>query len=131
MAENLREYLEAHRPRGFTSEPQYFGDGDFVTYFVKNDLHYAQRIDSLLTVYLSEETDELVGCKIKGVRRIVGEIGDFGVLVRDQVNRITLGLLVLTAATLAELSKRVRYAEVARHLGRAEMTTATLPVVAA
>ena len=54
---------------------------------------YAERVDELLTVYLSVEEHALVGCKIKGARRLLKTLGDFGVCI-DSKN-VSVNSLVL------------------------------------
>ena len=66
----LSEYVRSHPPKGFTSRPIYFLDGEFATFYVSNRRAYAERVDELLTVYRDVETHELTGCKIKGVRSV-------------------------------------------------------------
>ncbi len=47
----------------------YDEDGDCVEFLAKPDDFYAERIDDLVTVYYSQETNEIVGSLIKGVSR--------------------------------------------------------------
>src|SRR5262245_22916350 len=77
MAKNLSEHLDERPAKGFRPVPHYFPSGDFVSYFFRNDRCYARQVDELLTVYLAFGSDELVGCKIKGVKHILRAAGDF------------------------------------------------------
>ncbi len=72
-AETLDEYLKRRKPKsnGFKAVPHYFPDGDFISCFTSDEWRYAKQIGERLTVYYSDETDEVVGCKIKGVRAIM------------------------------------------------------------
>ena len=81
MAQDLDEYLKTHPPKGFRPVPHYFAQGDFVTFYFRNDPCFAQRVDDLLTVFVAFDTRELVGCKIKGVKHILQTAGEFGVTV--------------------------------------------------
>lgn len=45
----------------------YVPAGDYLSVLLKDEPYFAQRIDNMLTVYLSMATKDLVGCKIKGV----------------------------------------------------------------
>lgn len=45
----------------------YDPDGDCIEFVFKPDNFYARRIDDLLTVYYSQENEEIVGSLIKGV----------------------------------------------------------------
>ena len=64
----FHNYLKSSPQKGFKSLPFYSKDGDFLTYYVDGSDHYEERIDNVLTVYRSFDSDELVGFKIKGVR---------------------------------------------------------------
>src|SRR5437764_1273068 len=83
MAEDLKHYLQEHSCQGFRPIPHYFAAGDFVTYYFRNERCYAQRVDELLTVYLGQGTNELVGCKIIGVKHILETASTFGVTVHE------------------------------------------------
>lgn len=45
----------------------YDPDGDCIEFIAKPDPFYAERIDDRVTVYYSQETDEVIGSFIKGV----------------------------------------------------------------
>lgn len=79
MAQNLTEYLAGRKCQGFKAVPHYFPGGDFVTCYFSNEECFEQRVDDLLTVYLSMDTKELVGCKITGVKHVLQTAADFGV----------------------------------------------------
>jgi hypothetical protein len=113
MVQNLKQYLKEHKCKGFNPVPHYFPNGDFVSYFFRNDRCRAQRVDDLLTVYLAIETDELVGCKIKGVRHILETAGNFGVALDDGDLRLGLFFFV-GAATAKDEDQKRRYDELGR-----------------
>lgn len=52
----------------------YDSDGDCIEFLSKPEPFYAERIDDLLTVYYSQETDEIIGSLIKGASRFCNEI---------------------------------------------------------
>ena len=79
MEQTLNEYLRTHQCQGFRPVPHYFADGDFLTYYVRDEPHFARRIDELLTIYLSVNTKELIGCKVKGVKHLLQMAGEFSV----------------------------------------------------
>jgi hypothetical protein len=99
MANDLMDYLAGKEARNFRPHPQYSRDGDFLTFFFRDDDAIAKRVDELLTVYVSAETDELVGAKIKGVQRILSTLGDFGVTIKDA--KLTLGMLFLAGMAVS------------------------------
>jgi len=99
MGESLKEYIKNHPARGFRSQPHYFQEGDFVAYYIKEDVAYEERIGELVTIYRSMKSNEMVGCKIKGLKRIMKTLGDFGMLrVMIKDGKVSLGLLFMGAA---------------------------------
>jgi hypothetical protein len=79
--------------------------------YFKNAGSYGRRIDHLLTVYLAFDTNELVGCQVTGVRRLLNKVGAFGWrLARDKVD---LGMFFyLLASRSIESESKQRYLEV-------------------
>jgi hypothetical protein len=128
MAENLNEYLKSHQARGFRKTPHYVAHGDFVTYYFRNDPCYAQRVDDLLTVFVTFGTKELVGCKIKGIKHILQTAGDFGIALAD--GNVRLGMFFFVGAALAkDEAQRSLYEQIGQHakeatLDRKELETA-------
>jgi hypothetical protein len=112
----LAEYL-AEKPncKGFNARPHYFQDGDFVSYYFREDPAFEERIDELLTIYFSMDTGEMVGCKIKGVRRILQELGNFSVTIEG--GNVTLGLLFVGAA-LVNPSQKGQYEKLGSEHGK-------------
>lgn len=55
----------------FRPQAVYDRDGDCIEFLVSNESFYAERIDTLVTVYRSQRTDEIVGSLIKGVSKIL------------------------------------------------------------
>ncbi len=129
MADELTNYLKGKKPKGFVSRPICSADGDFLSIHLRDEDAYSERVDELLTVYLSVENDSLVGCKIKGVRRLLKTLGDFGVGVRDE--DVGLNLLFLAGAAISSPRKRARYREMGRRAGNLRIPRKTLkPVLA-
>ena len=73
--EKLEDYLRENEPEGFRPFPCYVPENDSLTFFFRNHESFARRIDSLLTIYLSLDTEDLVGFEIKGVRHILSAKG--------------------------------------------------------
>ena len=110
MEQTLKEHVQTHTCQGFYPVPHYSALGDFLTYFFRDDRAYEQRVDELLTIYLSMETDELVGCKIKGVRHILRTAGDFDVTLDGA--GVRLGFFFFVGAAAAKDAKqKQRYEE--------------------
>jgi hypothetical protein len=128
MANELTEYLKAHPAQGFKSRPQYFADGDYVSYFLTDERCYARRIDSLLTLYHSLDTDEIVGCKIKGVRRLLQKLDQFGVMIQDDDGAV-LGLLFLAAqAETDDPKQKDVYEKIGQRIGQTRIEKSELAI---
>ncbi len=123
MATSLTEYLKGKKPRAFKARPIYSPDGDFITIYLSDEDSYAERVDELLTVYLSVETNSLVGCKIKGVRRLLKTLGDFGVIVHDK--SLSVNLLIIAGALFSPL-QREKYQQVGRQAGKMKIPKESL-----
>lgn len=109
MASELSEYVRANPPEGFRSRPYYSQEGDFLSVFFYDDDHFAERVDSVLTVYYSMEgRHKLVGCKVKGVRRILETLQHFNVVhtVQDGDAKVKIRILFLPGMALANDSQQ-------------------------
>jgi hypothetical protein len=69
-----RMILLARSAEKFVPTATYDRDGDCIEFLAKPDSFYAERVDDLVTVYYSHETNEVVGSLIKGVRRFCESI---------------------------------------------------------
>ena len=56
LKNDLDQYLAENPCKGFRPGPRYFPTGDYLTLYVKDGAVYAERVDDLLTVYLSMAT---------------------------------------------------------------------------
>jgi hypothetical protein len=110
MAQNLIDYLKAHSCEGFKPVPHYFASGDYLTLFLSDVRCRTQRVDETLSIYISEENGELVGCKIKGVRLMLDEASSFGVAV--DAGKLKLGFLFFIGAQMAKDEHKRKYYEV-------------------
>jgi hypothetical protein len=52
----------------------YDRDGDCIEFLAKPGNFYAERLDDLVTVYCSQETDEVIGSLIKGVSKFCTDL---------------------------------------------------------
>lgn len=116
MAADLMKYLEKTRPKGFAPRPYYGAEEDCLTFYFDNAESFARRVDDLLTLYLSVKTNELVGCQVKGVRKNLKRLGDFGISVKH--TKVRLDLFFHLLAYLAEKpAQRKRYLELSERTG--------------
>lgn len=84
-------------PQPFQPTATYIRSGDCIEFVARPGRYRAQRLDDLVTVYLSEENDEIVGSLIKGVsalyRQLAQRYPGFKINVED--GRIRLEHLFL------------------------------------
>src|SRR4051794_34529314 len=97
------DYLNGKELIGFESRPVYSRDGDFITLFLKDEDYHAERVDELLTVFHSTLTDELVGCKIKGIQLLLETLGRFGVSIED--GEVQMNFLFVAGALISPSMK--------------------------
>ena len=117
----LNEFLNENKmeTKAFVPSPLYTPEGDSLTFYIKDEESYRERIDELLTVYRSITTNLIIGCQIKGVRHKLDQLSKFLVTVTTQ--ELELGLLFL--AYMAEATdETVRHSyeflgEQAKNLG--------------
>ena len=82
-----RMTLLARPAEHFKPTATYDPDGDCIEFLAKPDPFYAERIDDLVTVYYSQETDDVIGSLIKGVsgfcRDILSKMPGFRIEIQD------------------------------------------------
>jgi hypothetical protein len=113
---DLERYLIENAPSGeFSPCAHYDRDADALTVFISNEPEYAKRLNSRVTAYLSEETDELMGCRIKGVRSVLEDIGSFDVALSHGRIKLKMLFVALHGPFASDPDARDAY----RQLGRA------------
>jgi len=82
-----RMMLLARPADRFEPTATYDPDGDCIEFFAKPDPFYAERVDDLVTVYYSQETNEVIGSLIKGVsgfcKSVLERMPGFRIEIRD------------------------------------------------
>ncbi len=66
--------LRARSAQRFKPTAAYDRDGDCIEFLASPDPFYAERVDDLVTVYYSQETHEVVGSLLKGVRTFCDQV---------------------------------------------------------
>lgn len=61
-------------PEPFQPTATYIPAGDCIEFVARPGRYHAQRVDDLVTVYLSEENNEVVGSLIKGVQALCKQL---------------------------------------------------------
>src|SRR4051794_30679429 len=113
MAAKLSKFLEAAKPHGFEPRPYYGSKEDSLTFYFDNAESYGKRVDELLTVFLAQKTNALVGCQVKGVRKNLKRLGDFGLSIKH--GKVRLDLFFHLLAFLAEKpAQRKQYLELSQ-----------------
>lgn len=90
MQTELEQLLSEHTE--FTPQPVYSPDGDFISVFMCDTECYSERVDDTLTVYKDDHSNELVGCKIKGVQSLLKKMDASGIMVQDEFRMTALFL---------------------------------------
>ncbi len=77
----------ASSTNSFKAGAYYDPDGDCIEFLIEPHDFYAERIDDLITVYYSRETNEIIGSLIKGVsslcKKLLNKYPGFIVEVQD------------------------------------------------
>ncbi len=115
QARELVDYIKSHPPEGDFSPCAYYGaEEDSLMFYFRNDPDYAKRLNSRVTVYLSMEDQELVGCQIKGVGRILRELGELDLTIRHGRIKLKIVLLAVMAPMVESEDTRQIYRELYR-----------------
>lgn len=121
VADFMRE-LERTEPPAFVAPQIHYGaQEDSLLFYFRSDESYAHRVDNIVTVFLSFEGNEPVGCQVKGLRRILESDGCLSVVIRKD-GKVRLGLFFHllafnapepeTRSLLVELGQRAKGIEV-------------------
>jgi len=92
-----RQVSEEFKPCAF-----YGREEDALVFYFRNDPDYAKRVNKWLTLYLAMDSNELVGCRVKGVRRVLEDIGNFGIDIGHKKVKLRILFLALLGAVPAE-----------------------------
>jgi hypothetical protein len=111
LKDRVEELLSAPR-KDFSPVAHYSAHGDFLKVLVKPDAAISERIDETLTIYRSISSNEVVGCKIKGVS-ILAE--NWHTLIDVDSDNIQFNFILLAAKPSAE--SRKLYYDVSKAVG--------------
>lgn len=99
----LIEFLKANRsakkfvPYCFLSK-----EADALTFYFEGDADYSKRLNDHITLFLSLESNEIVGCRIKGVQELLEDLPNY-----LHVNHGSIQLTVLFLAFRGGADKEV------------------------
>jgi hypothetical protein len=78
MATDLRGFLKARIGNvPFQPYVEISPEADALTFYFKPDADYSQRLTDHVTLYRAVQSNELVGCRIKGIRGILDDLPNF------------------------------------------------------
>ena len=128
MATEMNDYFKflsdaVARPGDFVPAPYYDLESDALFFYARDVPSYAKRLNSALTLYLAQEDNTLVGCKVKSVQRLLTHLDRlkrFGVSIVD--HKIKLGILLQFAlATPPEDPEMLAYEDQIDQYGDVEI----------
>ena len=112
----LSDLLTSFEPPASEFQPcAYYGaDEDALIFYFRPGRDYARRLNRLVTLYISLEDDELVGCQIEGVRSVLDELGDFNIEVEHRRLKLNILFLAYAGTVMDDPEARSAYRILAR-----------------
>ncbi len=93
--EEIRQFLSDNPPATEFAPYCYVSEAaDALTVHFKQDADYSEKLNDHITVYRSLETNEIVGCRVKGISGILQDLHNY-IMVRDKKGNIELALIFL------------------------------------
>lgn len=121
-AADLMEIINQHRREGPFRPYAYYGaEEDSLTVYFQGDADYAKRLNSRVTVFLSLDDDELVGCQIKSVRHVLEDIGWFDVSIKHGKVRVDMLFLACYGQFAGEPETRELYRRLGEQASRSRL----------
>jgi hypothetical protein len=104
-----KRLFDIAKPQPFDRPAAYYNRaGDCIEFLAKPDRFYATRVDDLVTVYYSEESGEVIGSVIKGIRDLLAKHPSMEVII--QSGRVQLSHLFIAGAMVSgiQMSEHTR-----------------------
>ncbi len=95
---------------------------DELTVYFEGDADYSKRLNDHITLYLSLESDEVVGCRVKGVSGIIEDLPNF---IRVNLNGVDLAIIFFAFRGGAEEEVCAAIKDLARVAGERNMVLQT------
>jgi len=108
---DLMAVIDKAQEGAFKPYACYGSEEDALTFYFKEDADYARRLNSRITIFLSQETNELVGCQIKSIRHVLEDLGWFDVDIQHGKVKLSL-LFVACHAEFEEPAARQYYRQI-------------------
>lgn len=94
--DQIASMLHECQGRAFTPYADLDEAADALTVYFANEPDYAKRLNDHITIYLSLDTDDIVGCRVKGIRDIVNDLPNY---IDVNTNGIGLSIVFLACRT--------------------------------
>jgi hypothetical protein len=115
QSDDLIRFIDSYKPAAEFRPWAYYGqEEDALMVYFRKDADYAKRINARVTVYLSMDDNELVDCQIKGVRRVLDELGELDLTIKHGKIKLQIVLLAFMERMLEQEETRSVYREVYR-----------------
>lgn len=76
--QEIRDFLRENQPaKKFTPYCYISEESDTLTAYFEGDADYSKQLNDHITLYLSLETHEIVGCRIKGISGIIQDLPNY------------------------------------------------------
>lgn len=105
-------FLEESSGKKFVPCAHYDPDSDCVTFYFSNEPDHGKRLNSRVTIYLSDESNELLGCRVKGVRSVLEDIGSFDVSISHGRVKLTMLFVAFHAVFGSDSDSRIAYRKI-------------------
>jgi hypothetical protein len=93
-AKKLMDFLKENQPaRQFVPYSYLSKEADALTVYFEGDPDYSKRLNDHVTLFLSLETHEITGCRIKGISNLINDLPNY---VHVQHNGIELSVVFLS-----------------------------------
>lgn len=92
-AQQIKEFLKENPPASkFVPYCYISKDADTLTVYFEGDADYSERLNDHITIYRSVETNEVVGCRIKGISGILEDLPNYIRIKKDDIDLAVLFL---------------------------------------
>ena len=116
---DLEKFLRENPPaKKFVPYCYLSKQADELTVYFEGDPDYSKRLSDHITLYLSLETDEVVGCRIKGIGGILADLPNF---IRVNHDGVELSILLFAFRGGADEEVRTAISDLARVAGERKM----------
>lgn len=93
--QEIRQFLKDNAPASqFVPYCYVSEEADALTVYFEGDADYSERLTDHLTIYRSLETNEIVGCRVKGIAGILQDLPNY-IKVTGKDGTVELALLFL------------------------------------